>query len=189
MDQVAAVHGRPGHAILFETATGRMRQVPASASIGLWDTGVRHRLTGGSLDARRAECEYALGQLQRTWPELAQLADLEPGRLNQALRLLPAGVGRRVRHVVRETARTRQAAKLLAQRRWRALGTLLLAGHRSLRLDYQSSCVEADALVKRAVKEGAVGARLTGAGWGGVVLVLEGGTSRNRTRFTWKAPP
>src|SRR5690606_22895539 len=70
MDQVAAVHGRQGHAILFETATGRMRQVPAGASLALWDTGVRHRLTGGSLDARRAECEEALARLQRTWPGL-----------------------------------------------------------------------------------------------------------------------
>ena len=188
MDQVAAVHGRAGHAILFETATGQMRQVPASAAFGLWDTGVRHRLTGGSLDARRAECEAALIRLRRRWPDLEHLAELEPGQLPQALRLLPAGLGRRVRHVVRETARTREAAGLLARRRWRELGALLLEGHRSLQRDYQSSCTDADALVRRAVREGALGARLTGAGWGGVVLALEGGTSASKTRFSWKAP-
>lgn len=188
MDQVAAVHGRPGHAILFETATGQMRQVPAGASIGLWDTGVRHRLTGGSLEVRRAECEEALGLLRRKWPELEHLAQLEPRQLAQALRLLPAGLGRRVRHVVRETARTRAAADLLARRRWRALGALLLEGHRSLQRDYESSCTEADAMVRRAVKEGASGARLTGAGWGGVVLVLEGGAPDGKAKFSWKEP-
>lgn len=189
MDQVAAVHGRQGHAILFETATGRVRQVPVRASFALWDTGVRHRLTGGSLDARRAECEEALARLQRTWPELEHLAQVQSGQLNHAIRLLPPALGRRVRHVVRETARTREAADLLARRRWRELGVLLLEGHRSLQKDYESSCAEADALVRRAMKGGACGARLTGAGWGGVVLVLEGGTSGNSTRFTWKASP
>lgn len=188
MDQVVAVHGRPGRAILYETATGSMRQVPVGASFGLWDTGVRHRLTGGLLDARRAECESALRRLQLRWPELKCLADVGPELLGEALHLLPTELGRRVRHVVSETARTRRAAALLEGRRWGELGALLLDGHRSLQRDYESSCAEADTLVRKAAKDGALGARLTGAGWGGVVLVLEGGTAEGRTRFAWKSP-
>lgn len=188
MDQVVAVHGRQGHAILYETATGSLQQVPVGASLGLWDTGVRHRLTGGSLDARRAECEAALRRLKLRWPELKHLADINADALGEALHLLPAELGRRVRHVVTETARTRRAAQLLERRRWGELGALLLDGHRSLQRDYESSCPEADTLARRAVKEGALGARLTGAGWGGVVLVLESGTADGRTRFTWKSP-
>lgn len=189
MDQVAAVHGRPGHAILYETGSGSMRQVPVGARFSLWDTGVRHRLTGGSLDARRAECESALRRLQLRWPGLKHLAEIGPEALGEALHQLPSELGRRVRHVVSETARTRRAAVLLERRRWGELGALLQEGHRSQQRDYEASCPEADTLVRRAVKEGALGARLTGAGWGGVVLVLEGGSSDGRTTFTWKAPP
>ena len=79
---------------------------------------------------------------------------------------------RRLRHVVRETARTRAAALALTTRDFSRVGQFLLEGHASIRDDFESSCGEADRLVESAVRHGAWGARLTGAGWGGTVLVL-----------------
>jgi galactokinase len=74
--------------------------------------------------------------------------------------------------VVSETARTRDAAGALARHDLSELGRLLVAGHESLRHDFESSCPEADYLVEVALRHGALGARLTGGGWGGAVVVL-----------------
>jgi galactokinase len=73
---------------------------------------------------------------------------------------------------VTETARTKNAADALAGGDLSTLGRLLIEGHESLRADYQSTIPEADFIVASAVKHGAYGARLTGAGWGGAVVVL-----------------
>lgn len=74
--------------------------------------------------------------------------------------------------MVTETARIRAAADALATRDLPGLGRLLLQGHESLRDDYQSTIPEADFIVASALEHGAYGARLTGAGWGGAVVVL-----------------
>jgi galactokinase len=100
------------------------------------------------------------------------LAELSADDLGEVETRLPRVLARRVRHVVTETSRTRLAAAALAQNRFRRLGELLVAGHASLRDDFTSSCAEADAVVEWAVANGAWGARLTGAGWGGTVVVV-----------------
>ena len=124
---------------------------------GSWRLGVSHRLAGGTLNDRRRECEQAL-ELCRTWrPSLRCLAELTPADLPEAVRRLPPPLISRVRHVVTETARTRAAAAALA------VGDVA---------DYRSTVAEADFIVERAVARGAHGARLTGAGWGGAVVVL-----------------
>jgi galactokinase len=74
--------------------------------------------------------------------------------------------------VVTETRRTREAARALAAGDLARLGRLLVEGHESLRVDYESTVPEADFIVDSAVRHGAYGARLTGAGWGGAVVVL-----------------
>jgi galactokinase len=87
-------------------------------------------------------------------------------------RTLEAPLDRRVRHVVSEVGRTREAARVLLAGDLPALGRLLVEGHESLRTDFESTVPEADLLVEAAVSAGAYGARLTGAGWGGSVIVL-----------------
>ena len=74
--------------------------------------------------------------------------------------------------MVTETARTHQAADALAAGDLPTLGRLLVEGHESLRRDYESTVPEADLIVASAVEHGAYGARLTGAGWGGAVVLL-----------------
>jgi galactokinase len=88
------------------------------------------------------------------------------------LAYLPPSLQKRVRHVVTETARTRLAAGILKRRDLESFGRILVEGHESLRVDYQSTVPEADFLVTTAVRFGAYGARLTGGGWGGAVIML-----------------
>ncbi len=172
MDQTIASLGRPRHAILFETATGEVTEVPAPERVLVIETGKSHRLTGGALNDRRRECQMALAALRGRWPDLSALCALAPEALPEAEALLTAPLFRRVRHLVTETARTRRAAAVLAAGDLPALGELLVAGQRSLSADYESSVPEADLIVESAVRHGAHGARLTGAGWGGAVLVI-----------------
>lgn len=176
MDQTIAAFGRARSALWFEPATRRRRLVPFPLRLWLLDTGVRHALTAGHLNARRVECETALLQLRRRWPRLRNLAQVSKRRLPEAEEMLPKWLAPCVRHVVLETARVERAAKVLARGDKQALGKILYEGHKSLRDEYQSSCPEADLLVASAERHGALGARLTGAGWGGVVLLLCNGT-------------
>lgn len=172
MDQTIAAHGERGSAILFETSAGTIQRVPFPGRLWVVETGLSHRLTGGSLNQRRKECEEALAFCREWRPGLEYLAQLDPADLPEMERRLPPPLVPRVRHVVTETARTRSAAEVLAAGDLSKLGRLLVDGHRSLRDDYQSTIPEADMLVESAVTHGAYGARLTGAGWGGAVVVL-----------------
>jgi galactokinase len=172
MDQTIAVYGRKGTALLFETGAGRRTSVPMPGRIWLIETGVSHQLTGGALNERRRECEAALTILRQRWGGLGFLAELPPADLPSARAMLPESLARRVRHVVTETARVHDAVRALAAGDRAQLGLLLVAGHESLRTDYESSCAEADLIVSSAMRHGAYGARLTGAGWGGAVLML-----------------
>ncbi len=172
MDQTIAAHGERGSAILFETAAGTIHPVPLPGRLWIVETGVSHRLTGGALNDRRRECEEALAFCRDWRPGLSYLAQLSVGDLPEVERRLPPPLVPRVRHVVTETARTRTAADALAAGDLPALGRLLVQGHESLRIDYESSISEADLVVGSALEHRAYGARLTGAGWGGAVVVL-----------------
>lgn len=172
MDQTIAALARPKHALLFETSTGEITEVPMPERILVIETGRSHQLTGGALNERRRECEEALATLRTRWPDLPFLCALPHESLGDAESMLPPALFRRVRHLVTETFRTRRAAEVLRAGDFAALGELLIAGQRSLEADYESSVPEADLIVASAVRHGAHGARLTGAGWGGAVLVL-----------------
>ena len=172
MDQTIAAHGRRGAALLFETALGTLLPVPLPGRLWILETGVSHRLTGSAFNERRRECEEALAFCREWRPGLSYLAQLSLQDLPEVERRLPPPLVPRVRHVVSETARTRRAAEALAAGDMATLGKLLVEGHESLRRDYASTIPEADFLVESAVARGAYGARLTGAGWGGAVVLL-----------------
>ncbi|HEX5819439.1 MAG TPA: galactokinase [Gemmatimonadales bacterium] len=180
MDQVVIAHARAGTALAFDSGAGTFERVPFDAPLRLVDTGVRHRLTGGGYNQRRAECEAALDRLHARWPALPSLAALPPARLDEALEMLEDPLRRRVRHVVTETGRVGRAVSALRARRLGVMGRLLFEAHRSMAEDYEASCEEADLLVATAEEAGAWGARLTGAGWGGMVLVLAPERSADR---------
>jgi galactokinase len=180
MDQVVIAHAQAGTALAYDSGAGSFERVPFAAPLRLVDTGVRHRLTGGGYNQRRAECESALDRLRTRWPALPSLAALPPAHLHEALAMLDERLGRRVRHVVTETSRVGRAVAALRARRLGVMGRLLFEAHRSMAQDYAASCEEADLLVAAAEAGGAWGARLTGAGWGGMVLVLAPERSADR---------
>jgi len=172
MDQTVVAHATPGRALLLETGTGARREVPLGFRTWVLPTGVDHSLADGGYNARRAECERALEVCRRRVPGLPALAGLGPETLPDVMSELPPPLDRRVRHVVAETARTRRAAAALDRGDLAEVGRLMVKGHESLRDDYECSVPQADALVEAALQHGALGARLTGAGWGGSVIML-----------------
>jgi galactokinase len=172
MDQTIATFARTGTAMLFETGSAKIEFVPLPAKVWVVETGVSHQLSGGEFNQRRRECEEAVAILREHGFRINLLGELTLDQLEGALRVLPPPLSRRVRHVVTEIARTRRAADLLIRRDLASFGRILVEGHESLRMDYQSTVPEADFLVATAMGLGAYGARLTGAGWGGAVLML-----------------
>ncbi len=172
MDPTIATHAQRGMALLLESATGGIRSLPFPGRVWVMETGVSQELRHTWLSTRRRECEQALAYCREPRPGLAHLAQLSLADLEELQWRLPPPLVPRVRHVVTETARTRSAADALAVGDLRRLGRLMVEGHESLRLDYESTCAEADFLVGSAVARGAYGARLTGAGWGGAVILL-----------------
>lgn len=172
MDQTVVAQAKEGTALLLDTDTGAADTCPFPYRIWILPTGVEHALADGKYNTRRSECERALERCRVRWPHLTALAALEPARLAEALAFLPAPLDRRTRHVVTETVRVGQARQALERGDLAALGRLLVAGHASLRDDFESSVAEADALVEAAIDAGAYGARLTGGGWGGSVILL-----------------
>ncbi|MFF5448630.1 galactokinase [Streptomyces sp. NPDC012888] len=172
MDQMASVCCTEGAALHLDSRSLEHRQVPFGLDphglvLLVVDTRVRHDLADGAYAALRAGCERAAGLLG-----LPALRDLAPGELGAALDRLPAELAPLVRHVVTENARVTEAVRLLAAGDTPALGPLLTAGHASLREDYRVSCAETDLAVDTAVAAGALGARMTGGGFGGSVIAL-----------------
>jgi galactokinase len=172
MDQTIAALGKKDHALLFECASLEARQIPFAARLLLVDTGARHDLSGAAFTQRRAECDKAVQRLKVDLPELRWLASWPAEWLARLKRALKEPIRSRAVHVVSETARTRFAAQLLEQGKLRQFGALMYESHESCRRLYECSTPELDTVVAAAKRAGALGARLTGAGWGGAAIVL-----------------
>ncbi|MGQ4485749.1 galactokinase [Streptomyces sp. SAS_281] len=177
MDQMASACCTEGHALHLDTRDLGRRQVPFDlAAHGLQllvvDTRVKHALGDGAYAERRAGCEEGARLLGT-----GTLRDLPYEELGAALdRLAASGadesVVRYVRHVVGDNQRVEQVIALLDAGDVRAAGPVLTAGHVSLRDDLRVSCVELDLVVEAANAAGALGARMTGGGFGGSAIVL-----------------
>lgn len=173
MDQAASMRCTAGHALLLDTRSGAVRQVPfdlAGAGLELLviDTRAPHALVDGQYAQRRATCEAAAASLG-----VATLREISPAALDEALAVLDDDVSRaRVRHVVTEIARVGEFVELLEAGQLRALGPVMDASHTSLRHDYEVSCTELDTAVAAARVAGALGARMTGGGFGGSAIAL-----------------
>ncbi len=170
MDQSAAMLCEAGQALLLDCRSGAASGVPLEPSrhgleLLVIDTGVRHELADGQYAARRRQCRQVaellgVGSLR----DVAEPADLDA---------VPDPVlVRRARHVVTENQRVDQVASLLRAGRLPECGELLTQSHISLRDDFEVSWPAADTAVEAALAVGALGARMTGGGFGGCVIVL-----------------
>ena len=173
MDQTASLLCRSGHALFFDTRTFEVRQVPldlapAGLTLLVVNTGVKHALGNSAYADRVRDCRRAAEELG-----VAALRDVAPETMDTALAQIADEVVRsRARHVISEQSRVLEVVQLLESGRPAEVGPVLTAGHRSLRDDYEVSCAELDTVVDVAVESGALGARMTGGGFGGSAVVL-----------------
>ncbi len=176
MDQYVGALARPGTALLLDCRSRTWNHVPlhlGEHELVVVDSGIRHALADSEYARRREECRAAVALIQRAGARIDSLRDVTPEMLAAAGATMPAHLAARSRHVLSEIERVRAAAAALAGGDMPRLGALLTASHASLRDDYAVSTPEIDRLVAIACcVPGVLGARLTGGGFGGCVLVL-----------------
>ena len=168
MDQMASSVGRLGYGLFLDTQSLRTRLVPLPQGyrVAVVDSAVPRRLAESGYNTRRSECEQACALLG-----VELLRALSPADLPR-IEALPEPLNRRARHVVSENQRVLEGVQALEQGNIQRFGALMVASHLSLRDDYQVSIPELDQLVEAELRHGAVGARLTGAGFGGSTVAL-----------------
>ena len=169
MDQAASILGRAGHGVLLDCGTleHRLVALPEAHGLLIMDSGVRRQLESSGYGQRTRELQAALPALGGRRP-----ADVDPDELPALLVGLAEVPSRRLRHVVTENARVREAAAALEAGQLARVGEVFAAGHASLRDDFEVSIPELDILVELAVDAGATAARMTGGGFGGAAIAL-----------------
>jgi len=172
MDQYASLLGQPDAAVFLDCRTRKTRIVPlrlapAGLALVLADTGERHAHAAGGYAARRASCEKAARVLG-----VAALRDLSAADLPRAEAELDDETFRRVRHVVTEDDRVIATVAALEAGAMQTVGQYLTASHRSMRDDYEITTPALDLAVDTALSAGALGARMTGGGFGGSTITL-----------------
>ncbi|MGH3879290.1 MAG: galactokinase [Actinophytocola sp.] len=172
LDQTASLCCVEAHVLFLDVRSGEMEQVPfdtaeAGLDVLVIDTRARHSHGESGYRERRAGCERAAELLG-----VPALRDIESAGLDDAISRLPDNLRPLVRHVVAENERVRRVVELLRADRIAETGDLLSASHASLRDDYRVSCLELDVAVEAARAAGALGARMTGGGFGGSAIAL-----------------
>ena len=172
MDQMASMLGQADAGIFLDCRSLVAEVVPlgfepAGLALLVMDTGVTHAHSTGGYGERRAACERGAALMGVT-----ALRDLTVDDLPRARELMDDVTFRRVRHVVTENQRVLDAVATLRTQGPRALGALLDASHVSMRDDFEISVPELDLAVETARAAGAIGARMTGGGFGGAAIAL-----------------
>ena len=186
MDQCASLLGEADHAVFLDCSTETAESVPLhldreGLTVLVIDTHVRHEHATGGYGDRRASCERGAELLN-----VPSLRFVSEGDLPRARAALDEETYRRVRHVVTESARVSATVRALRDEGPQAIGDLLLASHASMRDDFEISVPELDLAVESAMRHGALGARMTGGGFGGaaIALVAAGGAQDLAAKVT-----
>jgi len=176
MDQFAATFGEPGAAMLLDCRSLDHRAVPLpteEVALVVCHSGSPRRLEASEYNERRASCAAAVATIAAFEPEVRALRDVTPGMLAAVGDHLDPTTRRRVEHVVTENGRVGDVVAALDAGDLAAVGRLFAESHASLRDGYEVSSPELDLLVEIATgTPGVVGARLTGAGFGGCTINL-----------------
>ncbi|KIP89099.1 galactokinase [Microbacterium sp. MEJ108Y] len=172
MDQMASMLGEPDAAIFLDCRSldANLVQVgiaEAGLAILVMDTRVKHAHSTGGYGERRAACERGAAIMG-----VPSLRDVSVDDLARAEELMDDVTFRRVRHVVTENQRVLDTVKVLREEGPRSIGDLLVASHASMRDDFEISVPELDTAVEAALAAGAIGARMTGGGFGGAAIAL-----------------
>ncbi|MCK6074990.1 galactokinase [Paenibacillus silvae] len=177
MDQFAVANGAKDHAILLMCDTLEYEKVPfrtGAYKLIIGNTNKRRGLVDSAYNERRSQCEQALAILKEQLPALNYLAQLKPEQfVTLQDQIKDEKVRQRAEHVVEENARVLASVEALRNNDLEAFGQLMNASHDSLRDLYEVSCTELDVMVEEARRiPGTLGARMTGAGFGGCTVSL-----------------
>ncbi|MDJ0784706.1 MAG: galactokinase [Desulfosarcinaceae bacterium] len=170
MDQLISAAGQADHALCIDCRelTYEAVRLPPETAIVVLDTATQRGLVDSAYNLRRHQCEAGAAGF-----EVAKLRDVSPASLAAGIGELDGAIGRRVRHVVSENQRTLWAAAAMRAGDARRLGELMVASHTSLRDDFEVSSPALDHMVASALEnDGCLGARMTGAGFGGCAVAL-----------------
>ena len=172
LDQLAALFGRPATAVLIDFWNLAVTPVafdPDAAGVALLliDSRERHRHAGGDYAARRLSCERAAADLGAS--SLREAADRGPADLTAVRDPVDA---RRARHVLTENGRVIECVAALHDSNYAEAGRIFSASHASMREDFEITTERVDLIADAAVRAGALGARMTGGGFGGCVIAL-----------------
>jgi galactokinase len=176
MDQFAIGMGRKDHAILLDCQTLAYKYAPIvldNHSIIIINTNKQRTLAGSKYNERRAQCEQALSELQQEL-SINSLGELTPSQFEEYKHLIKDETNqKRAKHAVYENARTLEALEKLQQGDLSRFGKLMNESHLSLKDDYEVTGLELDTIVQTAWEQnGVVGARMTGAGFGGCAIAI-----------------
>lgn len=172
MDQSASLLGRVDHAVFLDCQSLEVENVAlgfaaAGLEVVIIDTRVAHRLNDGGYAARRAACEAAAKAFEVPSLRHLSLETLEAGR-----ELVDDVTYRRARHIITENDRVLSFVAALKLGDFKRCGELMVQSHASMRDDFEISIDELDTAVETSMRHGALGARMTGGGFGGAAIAL-----------------
>jgi len=175
MDQFISMLGEEDHALLIDCRSLDYQLIPfpAGAALVIGNTKASRSLASSAYNQRRAECEEGVRILQGVLPGIVALRDVSVAQLEEHRHLLSEVVYRRCKHVVGENQRVLDTVAALEAGDLERVGALMNASHESLRYDYEVSSPALDSMVEAMRSApGCLGARLTGAGFGGCTVAL-----------------
>lgn len=176
MDQFISCLGKEGHALFLDCRSLEYELVPFPShlyDVVILNTKKQRELHGSDYNERRSRCEEGVRLLQKYLPEIKALRDVSVDTFQKYAKSLPEIVRKRCQHVVEENQRVLDFVHALKENDTSLLGNLLLQSHESLRTLYEVSCRELDLMVEISMAtEGVLGARMTGAGFGGCAIAL-----------------
>lgn len=172
MDQLASLFGEPGRAMLIDFRELSVHQVPftpetAGLTLLVMNSRAPHRHAGGEYAARRASCERVAAALG-----VESLREVQDRGLDALDAVTDDEDFRRARHILTENQRVLDVVAALEQSDFATAGEILTASHASMRDDFEITTAHIDLIADTAVRAGALGARMTGGGFGGCVIAL-----------------
>lgn len=174
MDQFVIANGKKNNALLLNTNTLKFDYIPLDLKdyqLVIVNTNKRRGLADSKYNERWNETMGALKTLKNHF-KINNLTELKSSDLPQIEKLLDPLLFRRVRHIITEQERTLESAMLLKEGKIEEFAKLLTASHNSLRDDYEVTGLELDTIVLLLLETGAIGARMTGAGFGGCAIAI-----------------
>ena len=177
MDQFIICNGVDNGALLLDCNTLKYEEIPFELGdnvLVIANTNKKRQLADSKYNARRAECDEVLKIINENGNNYTYLCDINEEKMEELMPLIQnETLKRRFRHVVSENVRTINASKALKEKNIEELGKLLTQSHMSLEKDYEVTGKELDTLVHSFLaQQGCIGARMTGAGFGGCCIAL-----------------